>query len=64
MSEKELKELQDIKKLIILQLIAAGVKPVEIAEILGMKASNFSRDFHAHKPIQRLKKGEKNAEKE
>jgi hypothetical protein len=58
MSDKELKELKDIKKLLVLQLIATGVKPIEIAEMLDMKKSNFSRDFPAHKLIERMKKSE------
>jgi hypothetical protein len=49
MNEKELKELQSIKKLLVLQLLANGVKAGEIADVLGMDKSNFSKIFPARK---------------
>src|SRR5437867_2490812 len=56
MSEKEItEELKDIKKLLILHLLASSVRAAEIAEILDMKESNFSRDFKTRKLIKRLK---------
>lgn len=59
MNDKDLKEeLQDIKKLLVLQLLVSGVRAGEIAEVLDMKESNFSRDFHARRLIKRMKKGE------
>lgn len=56
MSEKELiEELQEIKKLLVLQLIALHVKPIEIAEILKMDKGQFSRTYPAGKLIKRMK---------
>lgn len=59
MNSKELKELQDVKKLLILQLIAAGVQAGEIEEILQLGERNFGKAFHAGKLIKRMKKAQK-----
>jgi len=54
MAEKELKELQAIKKLLVLRLLAQGVKADAIADLLGMDRGNFSRMF----PVRKLLKQE------
>lgn len=51
MSE-ELKELGDIKKLLILLLLKSGVEADSIAELMGIDRGNFSRDF----PVRKLLK--------
>jgi hypothetical protein len=53
MSE-ELKELQIIKKLIVLQLLKQGFKAVTIADAIGMDRGDFSRML----PVRKLSKGE------
>ena len=45
----ELKELEDIKELLILQLLASDVKAGAIADVLGIDKGNFSRMFPAKK---------------
>jgi hypothetical protein len=55
MSEKEiLEELQDIKKLLVLHLVANGVQKGEIEEILEMGDRNFGKSFHAGKLVKRM----------
>lgn len=49
---EELKELGDIKKLLILQLVKSGVKPESIIKLLDIDQGNFSRMF----PIRDLLK--------
>lgn len=55
MSEKELRELMDIKKLLILNLLRLDVPAESIAELLGMDKGNFSREF----PVRKLLKPKK-----
>jgi hypothetical protein len=53
-----LKELQDIKKLLVLLLLDRGVKAGAIAEVLGMDPGNFSREFPAKKLTAKRPAGE------
>ncbi len=52
MNDKELKEVRDIKKLLILQLLNSGVQGDAIAKLLEIDAGNFSRDY----PVRKLLK--------
>lgn len=52
MNEKELKELQAIKKLLVLQLLNADVSSASIADVLGIDRSDFSKMF----PVKKLLK--------
>lgn len=54
-NEKEIKELETIKKLLVLQLLNSGVKTNTIAKMLGMQKSHFSTMF----PFRKLVKKEK-----
>lgn len=58
-NEKMLKELEAIKKLLVLQLLNSGVQANTIAKLLKMQKSNFSTMF----PLRRLKQGEKSGKK-
>jgi len=51
-AEKELKELQAIKKLLVLQLLNQGIQADSIADLLGMDRADFSRMF----PVRKLLK--------
>lgn len=53
MSEEELKELQAIKKLLVLELLTQGIKTEAIADLLEMDQGDFSRMF----PVRKLLKG-------
>jgi hypothetical protein len=53
MSERELKELRAIKKLLVLQLLTQDIKADAIADLLEMDQADFSRMF----PIRKLLKG-------
>ena len=53
MAEKELKELQTIKKLLVLQLLNQDVKADAIADLLGMDRADFSRMFPVRKLLKR-----------
>jgi hypothetical protein len=44
-----LKELEDIKRLLILVLLKGGVSPGDVARALQMDPGNFSRMFPARK---------------
>lgn len=55
MNEKELKELRDIKKLLILNLLESGVKAESIWKLLDMDQGDFSREF----PVRKLLKPKK-----
>ena len=55
MNNKEIELLEDIKKLLILQLLASRVRANEIAEIFEMDPSNFSKAYPASKLIARLR---------
>lgn len=50
MVEKELEELQSIKKLLVVQLLTQGIQAKPIAELLQMDPSDFSRMF----PVRKL----------
>ncbi|NWG37053.1 hypothetical protein [Nitrososphaera sp.] len=56
MSDNELKELQDIKKLLVVQLLVNGVAASDLAELIGMDPADFSRAFPARKLLKNLKK--------
>jgi hypothetical protein len=49
---EELKELQAIKKLLVLQMLNEGIQAETIADLLEMDHSNFSRMF----PVRKLLK--------
>jgi hypothetical protein len=49
-TSEELKELQAIKKLLVLQLLRQGLKAMTIADAIGMDRGNFSRLF----PVRKL----------
>jgi len=53
MAEKELKELQAIKKLLVLQLLNQGIQVDAIANLLGMDRADFSRMFPVRKLLKR-----------
>ena len=56
MSYKELiEELHDVKKLLVLQLIASKVQQGEIAEIFKTDQGNFSKAYTASKLLKRMK---------
>jgi hypothetical protein len=48
-TSEELRELQAIKKLLVLQLLREGVKAMTIADAIGMDRGNFSKIFPARK---------------
>jgi len=52
-AEKELKELQAIKKLLVLQLLNQGIQAEAIADLLGMDRADFSRMFPVRKLLKR-----------
>jgi hypothetical protein len=52
-AEKELKELQAIKKLLVLQLLNQGIQSEAIADLLGMDPADFSRMFPVRKLLKR-----------
>jgi hypothetical protein len=49
------KELESIKKLLVLQLLDSGFKAGTLAEVIGMDPGDFSRMF----PIKKLLKDKK-----
>ena len=53
MTDDELKELKDIKRLLILQLLNAEVPGDSIAKILNMDQGNFSREFPLRKLVKK-----------
>ena len=53
MAERELKELQAIKKLLVLQLLTQGIRADAIADLLGMDRADFSRMFPVRKLLKR-----------
>jgi hypothetical protein len=57
MVEKELEELQKIKKLMVLQLLTQGIQANAIAELIEMDPGDFSRMFPVRKLVGQ-KKGE------
>lgn len=44
-SDPAVRELSEIKRLLILDLLSREVKPNQIAKILGIDAGNFSRMY-------------------
>lgn len=56
MAEKELKELQAIKKLLVLQLLNEDVKADASADLLGMDRADFSRMFPVRKLLKRAQR--------
>ncbi len=56
MSEKELNELRDIKKLLILSLLKSEVPAESIAQLLDVDTGDFSRDFPVRKLLKPKKK--------
>ncbi len=50
MAERELEELQTIKKLLVLQLLNQGIPADGLANLLGMDRADFSRIF----PVRKL----------
>jgi len=50
MREQEMKELESIKKLLVLQLLNQGIQAGAVAELLGMDPGDFSRMF----PVKKL----------
>jgi hypothetical protein len=55
LDEKSLKELQQIKRLLIAQLLLQGVSASDIADILGIDQGDFSRTFPVRKLFKNLK---------
>jgi len=53
MSERELKELRTIKKLLVLQLLTQDIKADAIADLLEMDRADFSRMFPIRKLVKR-----------
>jgi hypothetical protein len=53
MAEKELKELQAIKKLLVLQLLNQEIQADAIADLLAMDRADFSRMFPVRKLLRR-----------
>ena len=59
MNEKEIiEELQAIKKLIVLQLLASGVMKGEIEEMLKLGDRNFAKHFDATRIVSRMQESE------
>jgi len=54
--DPSVRELIEIKKLLILDLLSRDVKPGQIAKILGVDAENVSRLYPARKIIGSPKK--------
>lgn len=55
MAEKELKELQSIKKLLVLQLLSQGIAADSLADFLDMDRGDFSRMFPVRKLLRNIK---------
>ncbi len=51
-----IRELSDIKKLLILELLSRGVKPIQIAKMLGVDQGNFSRMYPMRRILGKAKK--------
>jgi hypothetical protein len=51
----ELKELHDIKRLLVLQLLSQGVQANAIADLLEMDRGDFSRAFPMRKLLAKKK---------
>jgi hypothetical protein len=54
-SDPTVRELVAIKKLLILDLMSRGVKPKQIAKILGVDAGNFSRTYPMREIVGKTK---------
>lgn len=55
-ADPSLKELIEIKKLLILDLLSRGVKPIQVAKMLGIDPGNFSRMYPTRGILGRPKK--------
>jgi hypothetical protein len=55
-ADPSVRELIEIKKLLILDLLSRDVKPGQIAKILGVDAGNFSRLYPTRKIMGSPKK--------
>jgi hypothetical protein len=65
MNEKAIiEELQSIKKLLVLQLLASRVQPDEIQEILEVGHHNFNRSFRRAKLTERNRARKRKEENE
>jgi hypothetical protein len=53
---KELKELQNIKKLLVLQLLVSGIPANEIARIIDIHPTDFSKMFPARKLLKNVRR--------
>lgn len=58
MNDKELKELQTIKKLLVVQLLVNGIAAADLAELIGMDPADFSRVFPARKLLKNVKRSD------
>ena len=57
-SDPAIRELSDIKKLLILDLMTRGVKPMQIARILDIDKGQFSRMYPMREIIGKSKNSE------
>ena len=55
-SDPLIRELSDIKKLLILDLLSRGVKPIQVAKMLGVDQGNFSRMYPMRRILGNAKK--------
>ncbi len=53
MADKELEELEDIKKLLVLDLLNQGIQAGALADLLEMDPGDFSRMFPVRKLLKR-----------
>lgn len=56
MNDKEIKELQNIKKLLIVELLIAGVQATDLAKLIEMDPDDFSRLFPVRTLLKNIKK--------
>lgn len=55
MPKDQTEQLEDIKKLLVLQLLYTGVSAVSLATLLEMDPADFSRAFPVKKLLKRTK---------
>jgi len=55
MGKEENQQLEDIKKLLVLQLLNSGVSANTIAGLLEVDPANFSREFPVKKLLKKTK---------
>lgn len=53
--KEQMKELQDIRKLLVLLLLSSDVQKGEIEEILGIGDRNFAKFYSTDKLIDRMR---------